>query len=80
MYGKFQSHLQQELKAIDEAGLYKRERIICSPQGAEITLAVAFRRFEGGKPHGGAPLYLSAAFPGSRSLGSTPTRRTPCSA
>jgi len=31
---------------------------------AEITLAVAFRRFEGGKPHGGAPLYLSAAFPG----------------
>ena len=39
MYGKFQSHLQQELKAIDEAGLYKRERTICSPQGAEITLA-----------------------------------------
>ena len=39
MYGKFQSHLQQELKAIDEAGLYKRERIICSPQGAEIALA-----------------------------------------
>ena len=39
MYGKFQSHLQQELKSIDEAGLYKRERTICSPQGAEITLA-----------------------------------------
>ena len=39
MYGKFQSYLQQELKAIDEAGLYKRERTICSPQGAEITLA-----------------------------------------
>ncbi|MBR4826459.1 MAG: glycine C-acetyltransferase [Bacteroidales bacterium] len=38
MYGKFQAHLQQELKAIDEAGLYKRERTICSPQGAEITL------------------------------------------
>ena len=38
MYGKFQSHLQQELKAIDEAGLYKRERTIASPQGAEITL------------------------------------------
>ena len=38
MYGKFQSHLQQELKAIDEAGLYKRERTICSAQGAEITL------------------------------------------
>ena len=39
MYGKFQSFLQQELKAIDEAGLYKRERTICSAQGAEITLA-----------------------------------------
>ena len=39
MYGKFQSYLQQELKAIDEAGLYKRERTICSPQGAEITLS-----------------------------------------
>ena len=38
MYGKFQSYLQQELKAIDEAGLYKRERTICSAQGAEITL------------------------------------------
>ena len=39
MYGKFKSYLQQELKSIDEAGLYKRERTICSPQGAEITLA-----------------------------------------
>ena len=39
MYGKFQKYLADELKAIDEAGLYKRERMICSPQGAEITLA-----------------------------------------
>ena len=39
MYGKFQSYLQNELKAIDDAGLYKRERTICSPQGAEIILA-----------------------------------------
>lgn len=39
MYGKFQQYLADELKAIDEAGLYKRERMICSPQGAEITLA-----------------------------------------
>ena len=39
MYGKFQKHLQQELKSIQEAGLYKNERIIASPQGAEITLA-----------------------------------------
>lgn len=39
MYGKFQEYLRAELKSIDEAGLYKRERMICSPQGAEITLA-----------------------------------------
>ena len=39
MYGKFQKYLQDELKAIEEAGLYKRERVICSPQSAEITLA-----------------------------------------
>lgn len=39
MYGKFQKYLSDELKAIDEAGLYKREREICSAQGAEITLA-----------------------------------------
>ena len=39
MYGKFQKHLQDELKAIQDAGLYKNERIIASPQGAEITLA-----------------------------------------
>ena len=38
MYGKFQQYLKDELKAIEEAGLYKRERNICSPQGAEITL------------------------------------------
>ena len=36
MYGKIKEHLKQELKSIDEAGLYKRERIITSPQGAEI--------------------------------------------
>lgn len=39
MYGKYQQYLKEELKAIDEAGLYKRERVICSPQSAEITLA-----------------------------------------
>ena len=39
MYGKFQQYLQGELKAIDEAGLYKRERVICSPQSAVIKLA-----------------------------------------
>ena len=39
MYGKFQQHLAAELASIEQAGLYKNERIICSPQGAEITLA-----------------------------------------
>ena len=38
MYGKFQQHLQEELKAIELAGLYKKERNISSPQSAEITL------------------------------------------
>lgn len=38
MYGKIQQHLQKELENIKEAGLYKEERIIVSPQGAEITL------------------------------------------
>lgn len=36
MYGKFKDHLEKELKNIHEAGLYKNERIIESPQGAEI--------------------------------------------
>ena len=38
MYGSFQQHLQDELKAIEQAGLYKKERTIASPQSAEITL------------------------------------------
>ena len=38
MYGKFQQHLQAELAAIEEAGLYKKERNIASQQSAEITL------------------------------------------
>lgn len=39
MYGKIKNHLQEELKSIEEAGLYKKERIITSVQGAEITLS-----------------------------------------
>lgn len=39
MYGKIKEHLQQELEDIKEAGLYKKERIITSPQGAEITIS-----------------------------------------
>jgi glycine C-acetyltransferase len=38
MYGKIKEHLQSEIDSIKENGLYKRERIIASPQGAEITL------------------------------------------
>ncbi len=38
MYGKLKEHLQEELKNIKEAGLFKEERIITSPQGAVITL------------------------------------------
>jgi len=38
MYGKLQHHLQQELQAIESAGLFKRERIITSEQGAEINV------------------------------------------
>jgi len=37
----FYSTLQTELKNIEEAGLYKRERIIVSPQGAEIKVGGA---------------------------------------
>ena len=38
MYGSIQNHLQKELKEIKENGLYKKERVITSPQGAEITI------------------------------------------
>ncbi len=36
MYAKMQKHLQEELNSIREAGLFKDERIIVSPQKAEI--------------------------------------------
>ncbi|MFN8240107.1 MAG: glycine C-acetyltransferase [Bacteroidales bacterium] len=39
MYTDFKTHLEKTLNEIREAGLYKNERIIVSPQGAEITLA-----------------------------------------
>lgn len=38
MYTTLKPVLEQELAAIEEAGLYKRERIIISPQGADITV------------------------------------------
>lgn len=36
MYGDIQQELQKELDAIKEAGLYKKERIITTPQSAQI--------------------------------------------
>ena len=36
MYKKLQPVLQKELESIREAGLYKKERIIITPQGADI--------------------------------------------
>lgn len=39
MYGKMKEHLQNELQTIREAGLYKNERIIVSPQDAVIRLS-----------------------------------------
>lgn len=39
MYGEFQQFLKDELRAIEEAGLYKRERIITTPQDAVIKLS-----------------------------------------
>ncbi|TBX71094.1 glycine C-acetyltransferase [Flavobacterium silvisoli] len=38
MYGKIQQHLQKELDTIEQNGIFKKERIITSPQGAEITV------------------------------------------
>ena len=38
MYGKIQQHLQNELNTIEQNGIFKRERIITSTQGAEITV------------------------------------------
>lgn len=39
MYGKLKAHLQKEINDIREAGLYKNERIITSPQDANIRIS-----------------------------------------
>jgi glycine C-acetyltransferase len=39
MYGKIQQQLQNELQSIKEAGLYKKERIITTPMGAEVKVS-----------------------------------------
>ncbi len=38
MYGKLKNFLAEEIQSIKDASLYKNERIITTPQGAEITL------------------------------------------
>ncbi len=40
MYGQFQEHLAKEIAAIEAAGLYKRERLITTPQGAHVGVNV----------------------------------------
>ena len=39
MYGKIKDFLSTELKNIEEAGIFKKERIITSPQGATVTVS-----------------------------------------
>jgi glycine C-acetyltransferase len=39
MYGKIKEYLQNELQLIEENGIFKKERIITSPQDAEITIS-----------------------------------------
>lgn len=39
MYSKIKQHLQKELQTIEDNGIFKKERIITSPQGAEITIS-----------------------------------------
>jgi len=39
MFGEMKEHLRTELQTIDEAGLYKRERIITTPQSAVIKVS-----------------------------------------
>jgi glycine C-acetyltransferase len=39
MYGDYQRHLQAELDGIREAGFYKKERVITTPQGSHVHVA-----------------------------------------
>ena len=39
MYGKIKAHLESELSSIEEAGLFKKERIITSTQEAVIKIS-----------------------------------------
>ena len=39
MYGDIKNHLEKELQTIKDNGIFKKERIIISPQGPEITIS-----------------------------------------
>ena len=39
MYGKIKNHLETELSEVESAGLFKKERVITSAQGAEVTIS-----------------------------------------
>jgi len=39
MYGKIKEHLKSELASIESAGLFKSERILTTPQGADVTVS-----------------------------------------
>lgn len=39
MYGNFQKHLQDQLNEIESNGLFKKERIIITPQGASVKVS-----------------------------------------
>jgi glycine C-acetyltransferase len=39
MYGNIKNHLEKELREIKDNGLYKKERVITSPQGASIKIS-----------------------------------------
>jgi glycine C-acetyltransferase len=47
MYGQFQEHLAGELADIESAGLYKRERLITTPQSAHVGVAASGARAAG---------------------------------
>ena len=38
MYGNFQNHLQDQLNEIEQNGLFKKERVIITPQGASVKI------------------------------------------
>ncbi len=41
MYGKIKNFLSEELQGVSDAGLFKKERVITTPQGAEVSVGNA---------------------------------------